>query len=61
MLTADTWISTADGYLLEDLVDLKEWIFRVGYGMGQMGISFGRMDFWLCVMDNTHVLSEAKA
>ena len=48
MLTADTWISTADGYLLEDLVDLKEWIFRVGYGMGQMGISFGRMDFWLC-------------
>ena len=28
-------------------MDLEEWIFWVGYGMGLMGISFGRMDFWL--------------
>ena len=48
MLTADRWISTADRYLLKTWLDLEEWIFRLGYGMRQMGISFGQMDFWLC-------------
>ena len=48
MLTADRRISTADRYLLEDLVgfggmDFPRWIF-----MGEVGISYGWMDFWSC-------------
>ena len=48
MLTADGRISTADRYLLEDLVgfggmDFPCWIF-----MGKVRISYGRMNLWLC-------------
>ena len=44
-------------------MDLEEWIFRVGYSMGQMGISFGRMDFSIfytvlfCYANSSYYLS----
>ena len=48
MPTAHGWISTADRYLLQDLVgfegmDFPSWIY-----MGKVGISYSGMDFWLC-------------
>ena len=48
MLTADRRISTADRYLLEDLVGFRGMDFPYWIFMGKVGISYGRMDFWLC-------------
>ena len=48
MLTADRRISTADRYLLEDLVRFGGMHFPCWIFMGKVGISYGRMDFWLC-------------
>ena len=48
MITADTRISTADRYLLEDLVGFGRMDFPCWIFMGKVGIGYGRMDFWLC-------------
>ena len=48
MLNANRWISTADRYLLEDMVGFGGMDFPCGIFMGKVGISYGRMDFWLC-------------
>ena len=48
MLTADRRISTMDSYLLEDLVEMVGMDFPCWIFLGRIGISYGRMDFWLC-------------
>ena len=48
MLTADSRISTAGRYLLEDLVGFGGMDFPCRIIIGKIGISYGRMDFCLC-------------
>ena len=48
MLTSHRWISKADRYLLEDMVRFGGMYFPYWIFIGKVGITFGRMDFWLC-------------